>query len=106
LAFYFYISFYNKLEGRRYGFNRNQSDNVLDVLILDRRSHPGPCAGVLSSQIGHLSDKEVVEVTYDTSLTNLKELVAALKKESFFYNVIVTNEEEFSETSSQVKLCF
>lgn len=59
--------------------------------------------GVLSSQIGHLSGNEVVEVTYDTSLTNLKELVAALKNESSFYDVIVRNKSEFSTVSSQVR---
>jgi hypothetical protein len=59
--------------------------------------------GVLNSQIGHLSGSEVVEVTYDTSLTTLKGLVAALKEESSFYNVIVRDKREFSEIGSQVK---
>lgn len=57
----------------------------------------GRVPGILSSRIGHLDVSEIVEVEYDTTKTDLAQLVFALREESSFYAVITNNENEFLE---------
>lgn len=54
----------------------------------------GRVPGILSSKIGHLGGSEIVEVEYDPAQTNLKKMVAALKKKNSFYSVVVEDEAE------------
>lgn len=49
----------------------------------------GQVPGVVATRIGDLKGNEVVEVTYDPRRTGLSELVAALKRNSAFYSLIV-----------------
>ncbi|MCI0614622.1 hypothetical protein L0244_16665, partial [bacterium] len=50
--------------------------------------------GIISSKIGSLNGREVVRVEFDSGLTNLNELVKALKSQSSFYSLITKNETE------------
>jgi hypothetical protein len=66
-------------------------------------------SGITSSKIGHLEGQEIVQVEYDPSRTNLRELVHALKSNSSFYSVIVSDEAGRhgalkSVSSSEVKI--
>lgn len=58
--------------------------------------------GVLSSRIGHLNGTEIVEVEYDSTQTDLAQLVSALKQESSFYAVIIKDKKDLSEALRQV----
>jgi hypothetical protein len=58
--------------------------------------------GILSSRIGHLNGNEIVEVEYDSTQTDLAQLVSALKQESSFYAVIIKDKKDLSEAIRQI----
>lgn len=54
----------------------------------------GRVDGVVASRIGHWGGNEIVQVDYDPAQTDVGELVAALKRQSSFYAVLVESAEE------------
>lgn len=59
--------------------------------------------GVISSKIGSLNGREVVRVEFDSGLTNLNELVKALKSQSSFYSLITKSETERAHAKNILK---
>jgi hypothetical protein len=59
--------------------------------------------GIISSKIGNLYGREIVRVEFDSGLTNLPELVKALKSESSFYSLIARNETERNQAKKLLK---
>ncbi len=59
--------------------------------------------GIISSKIGSLNGREVVRVEFDSGLTNLNELVKALKSQSSFYSLITKNETEHEHAKNILK---
>ncbi len=52
----------------------------------------GRVPGVLASRIGHLAGREIVEVDFDPQITDVGQLVSALKAKKSFYQVLVEDE--------------
>ncbi len=77
---------------------------LLDVLLLERRSHRRSGSRVLATRIGDLKGNEVVEVTYDPQRTGLPDLVAALKGNSAFYSLIVPDESARGKAAQVVPI--
>ncbi|MDA8016349.1 MAG: hypothetical protein MPN21_02775 [Thermoanaerobaculia bacterium] len=53
----------------------------------------GKVEGIVASRIGHWQGREIVQVDYDASKTDLEELVAALKRQRSFYSVVTSDAE-------------
>lgn len=61
----------------------------------------GRLDGIVASRIGHWGGREIVQVDYDASKTDLDEMVRALKQRSSFYSV-VTSDAESRDAARQV----
>lgn len=61
----------------------------------------GRLDGIVASRIGHWGGREIVQVDYDASKTNLEDMVRALKQRSSFYSV-VTSDAEAREAAQEV----
>jgi hypothetical protein len=59
--------------------------------------------GIINSKIGSLNGREIVRVEFDPGLTNLPELVKALKSQSSFSSLITRNETEREQAKKALK---
>lgn len=62
----------------------------------------GRLDGLVASRIGHWGGREIVQVDYDASKTDLDEMVRALKQRSSFYSVVTPDAKARDEARQVV----
>lgn len=62
----------------------------------------GQVDGIVASRIGHWQGREIVQVDYDASKTDLDEMVRALKSHRSFYAVVTDEPEQRDEALAVV----